>query len=83
MVRFVFRQFLNEGFGWTCLRCSQREGREEVKGRSRIMREGEAESKTPSLSTSGLAQWVDRTKGVLRCPVCGTEEAGEAQNENP
>jgi hypothetical protein len=69
--------FYNDGFGWVCKRCEKELA--EVKTvpeskLSRIMREGEAESKQPRLSNPALAQWTDTTRKALMCPHCRTIE---------
>ena len=67
--------FYNDGFGWICCACEQ-----ELKAltlpetRSRLMHEGEAESKSVRLSNSALAKWTDPTRTALVCPRCGIEE---------
>ena len=61
--------FRNRGFGWECIACSAKAD-EVTNTRSRLMSEGEAESKRPTLSMSGLAEWFDREEGILVCPKC-------------
>lgn len=68
--------FVNLGYGWMCMHCA---GETEVSAgeddeRARFFREGEAESKEPSLSTPALARWRDATRQILYCPRCGVEE---------
>jgi hypothetical protein len=72
-------EFYNDGFGWVCRRCEAEGGAAEGAGpvRSRLMREGEGESKQPVLSTSALAQWSDETRAALTCPRCGITESIE------
>lgn len=41
---------------------------------SRIMREGEAESKAPEMSNLALAKWADPAHRTLICPRCGITE---------
>ncbi len=41
------------------------------------MREGEAESKQPELSTSALAKWADPAHRTLICPTCGITELAD------
>lgn len=70
--------FYNAGFGWICRHCE----RELVKnasrdGVSRIMLEGESESKQPTLSTQALAKWADPAEHILVCPRCGVTEAAD------
>jgi hypothetical protein len=73
-----FNDFVNDGFGWICRHCARelREPADRSK-HSRLMREGEAEGKNPSLSTQALARWVDKTHRALTCPRCGITESIE------
>lgn len=69
--------FYNDGFGWVCKPCAAE--LEEVQPEShsklsRIMREGEAESKQPRLSNVALAKWADNVRNTLKCPHCGSTE---------
>ena len=68
--------FYNDGFGWICRAC---ERESETPGKaahhSRLLREGEAESKTPRFSNAALAKWTDKTRTALVCPRCGNTEA--------
>ena len=67
--------FYNEGFGWICRHC-ERELTEPPNGEpSRLLREGEAETKNPRLSNQALAKWADPAKSVLMCPRCGITES--------
>jgi ribosomal protein L40E len=68
--------FINNGYGWVCVRCTASESSRADEGdaRGRFFREGEAEDKEPTLSTPALARWRDRKRGILVCPRCGTEE---------
>jgi rubrerythrin len=70
-------KFYNDGFGWVCRLCEAEIGAADAGGpvRSRLMREGEGESKQPVLSTRALAKWSDETRSVLVCPGCGTVES--------
>jgi hypothetical protein len=71
--------FYNDGFGWICRHC-ERELKAAQKTdlkHSRLLREGEAESKTPIFSTSALAKWTDKTQRVLMCPRCGITELAD------
>jgi hypothetical protein len=67
--------FSNDGFGWYCIPC-EKELRSDMPDRSpsRLISEGEAESKTPELSTQGLAKWADAAQTTLVCPRCGITE---------
>jgi hypothetical protein len=68
--------FINHGFGWICKHCSRKDnGRAgDTTGRARFFSEGEAETKNPALSSTGLARWRDAGRQVLYCPECGVEE---------
>lgn len=69
--------FYNEGFGWVCKPCAaelQKNENGSDTNLSRIMREGEAESKQPRLSNVALAKWADNIRNTLRCPRCGITE---------
>ena len=69
--------FYNDGFGWICKHC-ERELKSQNKvsdqKHSRLMREGEAESKQAELSNSALAKWADKAQRTLMCPRCGITE---------
>jgi hypothetical protein len=72
--------FYNDGFGWLCRAC-EREGKapETSASHSRLLREGEAESKAPRLSNFALAKWADKSRTTLVCPRCGiTESVGNS-----
>ena len=71
--------FYNDGTGWICRHCERElvvpdESRPSL---SRAFREGEAESKMPTLANQALAKWMDKTRQVLICARCGTTEAVE------
>jgi len=66
--------FYNEGFGWFCKQCEQELASGSLSERSRLMTEGEAESKTPDLSNRALAKWADAAQTTLICPHCGITE---------
>ena len=68
--------FFNDGFGWKCRHCSREIG-SDTTVHSRFFLEGEAESKTPSLTNSALAKWADAARTILTCPRCGLTEAAE------
>ena len=72
--------FYNDGFGWSCKHC-ERELKSQNKvsdqTHSRLMREGEAESKQPQLSNPALAKWADKVHRTLMCPRCGITELAE------
>ncbi len=65
-------KFFNRGFGWTCRACDA--AGEPRTGRSRLFREGEAESKFAELSGTAMARWADSERTVLECPKCGAAE---------
>jgi rubrerythrin len=70
--------FYNKGFGWICRACErQLKEQNETEKHSRLMREGEAESKNPRLSNSALAKWADAEHRTLICPHCGTTESAD------
>lgn len=73
--------FYNSGFGWVCKHCERELAETEAPAEtdaatklSRIMREGEAESKQPRLSNLALARWADDAKNTLMCPRCAVVE---------
>jgi hypothetical protein len=67
--------FYNEGFGWICRNCERDlEQAAEKTTYSRLLREGEAEGKQPTLSTHALAKWADPAQRMLECPRCGIAE---------
>ena len=70
------KNFYNDGFGWICRQCEKELRQSNTSdGLSRIMREGEAESKQPTFSTHALAKWSDPAERVLICPRCSVTEA--------
>ena len=71
------KDFYNDGFGWMCRRCDREFGVASNSGPSRLLREGEAESKRPELSSRALAKWEDASQRVLVCPRCGISESVE------
>jgi len=77
MEKLELNDFYNDGFGWICKQC-ERELRQQVEEspakKSRLMSEGEAESKQPKLSVLALAKWTDQTNRTLMCPRCGITE---------
>lgn len=67
--------FYNDGFGWICRQCERELASDKhPKTHSRLMTEGEAESKTPELSNLALAKWFDAAQTTLVCPRCGITE---------
>jgi len=78
MEKFELNDFYNHGFGWICKPCARELEKQETvsdKKISRLMSEGEAESKQPKLSNLALAKWADVSKQTLMCPRCGIVEA--------
>jgi hypothetical protein len=80
MEKLELNDFYNDGFGWICKHC-ERELAQEIKvsdkKTSRLMREGEAESKQPKLSSLALARWADPAQRTLTCPRCGITELAD------
>jgi len=71
--------FYNQGFGWICKQCEHElKPQKEPEKHSRLLREGEAESKNPRLSNSALAKWTDKSRTTLSCPRCGITELVES-----
>jgi rubrerythrin len=68
--------FYNAGFGWICRHCSRNSKTHEDET-PRLLREGEAESRAPRLSTDALAKWTDPARTRLVCPQCGITEPVE------
>lgn len=77
MAKIESNNFYNDGFGWICKHCEREltmqkdNSGEEI---SRLMTEGEAESKNPTLSNSAMAKWTDAARRTLICPRCGITE---------
>jgi hypothetical protein len=71
--------FYNAGFGWICRRCERDlESDAKINTRhSRLLSEGEAESKQPQMSNHALAKWADKTHRILYCPRCGITELAD------
>ncbi len=69
--------FYNDGFGWVCRQCERELKPQQDNAESRLLSEGEAESKDPRLSTSALAKWADAAQRTLTCPRCGITELAE------
>jgi hypothetical protein len=76
MSRNELNDFYNEGFGWICLHCERELSEPETSAgeHSRLMSEGEAESKQPRLSSPAIARWLDVAQTTLICPRCGITE---------
>jgi hypothetical protein len=75
-MKIELKDFYNDGFGWICRHCERELKTEENAERkhSRLMSEGEAESKTPTLSNPAQAKWADKAQRILVCPRCGITE---------
>jgi hypothetical protein len=74
-LEFEMSNFYNNGFGWICKHCERNSAEETSSHKhSRLMREGESESKQPHFSTSALAKWHDKEQRTLVCPTCGVVE---------
>ncbi len=71
--------FYNDGFGWICRQCEREltSAEKPENERSRLLTEGEAESKTPRMSNLALAKWADPAQRVLVCPRCGISESAD------
>ena len=80
MERLELSDFYNDGFGWICRHCERElapENNALSEKTSRLMREGEAESKNPRLSNLALAKWADAAQRTLICPRCGITELAD------
>ncbi|MEJ7847247.1 MAG: hypothetical protein WKF92_04050 [Pyrinomonadaceae bacterium] len=69
--------FYNNGFGWICRQCERNLHGTEIPKTGRLLREGEAETKNPELSTTALAKWADPAQRTLVCPTCGITELAD------
>jgi hypothetical protein len=78
MEKIELKAFYNRGFGWIC-KCCERELEKPISASrtSRLMREGEAESKLPRFSNLALAKWTDASHQTLICPRCGVTELAD------
>ncbi len=74
---FELDDFYNDGFGWICKRCERELKEQENSSQSRLMSEGEAESKQLRLSSLALAKWFDQAQRTLICPRCGITELAD------
>ena len=80
MEKIELNDFYNDGFGWICKPCEREfkqlddSSKDKIDKISRLMREGEAESKQPSFSNLALAKWADEAHRTLTCPHCGITE---------
>jgi rubrerythrin len=70
--------FFNDGFGWVCRHCDNDDATATDRpAASRLMIEGEAESKSPKMTNRALAKWADPARRTLVCPRCGITELAE------
>jgi hypothetical protein len=80
MEKIKLNDFYNEGFGWICRHCERdlkNQSNASNTKHSRLMREGEAESKQPEFSNVALAKWADKAQRTLVCPRCGITELAD------
>ena len=80
MEKIELSDFYNDGFGWICKHCERELANPSeisVEKPSRLMREGEAESKIPEFSNKALAKWADKAQRTLICPRCGITELAD------
>jgi rubrerythrin len=79
MEKIELEDFYNDGFGWICKHCERelKAAESDSNTQSRLMREGEAESKNPRLSNQALAKWADKVQRTLICPRCGITELAD------
>ncbi|CAN5390029.1 hypothetical protein BH10ACI1_BH10ACI1_00140 [soil metagenome] len=80
MEKIEIDDFYNDGFGWICKHCERElNSRKDLKKHktSRLMREGEAESKVMELSNTAMAKWADKAQRTLMCPRCGITELAD------
>ncbi len=80
MQKIELSDFYNDGFGWICKHCEREladSAESVVQKQSRLMSEGEAESKTPRFSNPALAKWADKAQRTLICPRCGITELAD------
>ncbi len=78
MEKLELNDFYNDGFGWICKHCERELQTDDTnKKTSRLMSEGEAESKQPTLSNIAMAKWADAAQRTLICPRCGITELAD------
>jgi rubrerythrin len=80
MEKIELNDFYNDGFGWICKHCERelkQENLSKTQARSRLMSEGEAESKQPVMANKALAKWADLSQRTLICPRCGIAELAD------
>ena len=72
--------FYNDGFGWVCRHCDRERSISQAKtGHSRLLTEGESESKLPEMANRALAKWADPAQRTLVCPRCGVTELADVR----
>lgn len=74
MQQIEIDNFYNDGFGWVCKHCDRKLKTGNKEQHSRLMMEGETESKQPEFSNKALAKWLDAAQTTLTCSHCGTTE---------
>ncbi len=78
MERIELSDFYNSGFGWICKHCEREQTiPARASKHSRLINEGEAESKTVEFSNVGMAKWTDKAQRTLICPRCGITELAD------
>jgi hypothetical protein len=81
MEKIELNDFYNSGFGWICRPCELELKAESAANscakHSRLLREGEAESKQPKFSNQAMAKWADAAHRTLICPRCGITELAD------
>ncbi|MBA2494491.1 MAG: hypothetical protein H0V31_07340 [Acidobacteria bacterium] len=80
MEKIELNDFYNDGFGWICKHCERelnKQNNVSTQKHSRLMHEGEAESKQPKLSNQALAKWADKAHRTLFCPRCSITELAD------
>lgn len=80
MEKLELNDFYNGGFGWICKHCEREltlQNDLPNKKLSRLMTEGEAESKQPTFSNVAMAKWADVAQRTLICPRCGITELAD------
>lgn len=76
MKKQELEKFYNKGFGWVCKTCEAKLEAEENE-KSRLITEGEAESKQPVYSNKAMVKWTNSSQNALICPNCGLKETLE------
>lgn len=78
MEKSELNDFYNDGFGWICRHCERESAQAKPDETvSRLMHEGEAESKQPNFSNKAMAKWLDPAHRTLICPRCGITELAD------